>query len=107
VSWVLRHQQQASVHRLLREYESLGENPPKQFVVDETQRMGIRPSPAACFGGGAAVDQAAQTLMDGSSVDAPVDSRRQELMAERQRLTATNPPTATTVAARRSLPWFD
>jgi signal transduction histidine kinase len=59
---VLRHQQQASVHQLLREYEILAEIL-EQFVVDETQRMGLRPSPAACFEVVRRLTQSARTLM--------------------------------------------
>jgi signal transduction histidine kinase len=59
---VLRHQQQASVHQLLREYEILGEIL-EQFVVDETERMGLKPSPAACFEVVRRLTQSARTLM--------------------------------------------
>ena len=59
---VLRHQQQASVHQLLREYEILSEIL-EQFVVDETERMGLRPSPAACFEVVRRLTQSARTLM--------------------------------------------
>src|SRR5436190_17551678 len=44
----LRHQQQASVHQLLREYEILGEIL-EDFVVEETERLGLRPSSQQCF----------------------------------------------------------
>ena len=44
----LRHQQRASVHQLLREYEVLGELL-ETFVADETGRLGLTPSPEACF----------------------------------------------------------
>jgi signal transduction histidine kinase len=44
----LRHRQQASVHQLLREYEILGEIL-EDFVVEETQRLGLRPSSQQCF----------------------------------------------------------
>jgi signal transduction histidine kinase len=59
---VLRHQQQASVHQLLREYEILSEIL-EQFVVHETERMGLRPSPAACFEVVRRLTQSARTLM--------------------------------------------
>ena len=52
---VLRHQQQASVHQLLREYKILAEIL-EQFVVDETQRMGLSAVSRRVFRGGAAVD---------------------------------------------------
>jgi len=44
----LRHKQQASVHQLLREYEILGEIL-EDFVVEETERLGLRPSSQQCF----------------------------------------------------------
>ena len=44
----LRHQQQASVHQLLREYEILGDIL-ETFVAEETERLGLRPSPVECF----------------------------------------------------------
>src|SRR5262245_18845617 len=44
----LRHQQKASVHQLLREYELLGEIL-ETFIVEETERLGLRPSAAECF----------------------------------------------------------
>jgi signal transduction histidine kinase len=45
---ILRYQQQASVHQLLREYEILADIL-EAFVVDETGRLGLRPSAAECF----------------------------------------------------------
>ena len=45
---VLRHEQRASVHQLLREYELLGELL-EGFVMEETERLALRPSPRACF----------------------------------------------------------
>lgn len=59
---VLRHQQQASIHQLLREYEILGEIL-EQFVVEETERTGLTPSPAACFEVMRRLTKSAQTLM--------------------------------------------
>jgi hypothetical protein len=44
----LRHQQQASVHQLLREFEILGEIL-EAFVVAEAERLALHPSPAECF----------------------------------------------------------
>src|SRR4029450_6616809 len=46
---MLRHAQQASVHQLLREYETLGEIL-ESFVTEETERLGLRPTAAECFG---------------------------------------------------------
>ncbi len=44
----LRHAQRASVHQLLREYEILGDVL-QVFVSDETARLALTPTPAACF----------------------------------------------------------
>jgi signal transduction histidine kinase len=44
----LRHDQRASVHQLLREYEMLAEIL-ETFVVEETKRLGLHPSPEECF----------------------------------------------------------
>lgn len=45
---MLRHEQRASVHQVLREYEILGELL-EAFVMAETERLGLRPAPADCF----------------------------------------------------------
>lgn len=45
---VLRHQQQASVHQLLREFELLGDVL-EGFVAAEAARLPVAPPPAACF----------------------------------------------------------
>ena len=45
---ILRHEQRASVHQLLREYELLGELL-EDFVTEETERLDLRPTPRACF----------------------------------------------------------
>jgi signal transduction histidine kinase len=44
----LRHQQRASVHQLLREYEIL-EEILEQFVVEETEVLGLQPTSAESF----------------------------------------------------------
>ena len=45
---VLRHEQRASVHQLLREYELLGELL-EGFVMEETERLELKPTPRDCF----------------------------------------------------------
>jgi signal transduction histidine kinase len=45
---ILRHEQQASVHQLLREYEILGDIL-ESFIVEETARLGLQPSSEECF----------------------------------------------------------
>jgi len=44
----LRHDQRASVHQLLREYEILADIL-EAFVVEETRRLGLQPSSGDCF----------------------------------------------------------
>lgn len=45
---VMRHQQRASVHQLLREYEILG-RVLEGFVAEETRRLGLTPAPEECI----------------------------------------------------------
>ena len=45
---MLRHEQQASVHQLLREYEILADIL-ESFVIEETERLGLQPSSSECF----------------------------------------------------------
>src|SRR6187399_1352397 len=45
---ILRHQQQASVHQLLKEYEILADIL-ENFVAEETERLGLQPSATECF----------------------------------------------------------
>ena len=58
----LRHAQQASVHQLLREYEILADIL-ETFVVEETERLGLRPSAAECFALLQRLTRASRTLM--------------------------------------------
>ena len=57
----LRHQQQASVHQLLREFEILGDIL-ETFVVAEASRLVVPPSPAECFGVLRRITRATRTL---------------------------------------------
>ena len=45
---ILRHEQKASIHQVLREYEILGELL-ESFVVAETERLGLQPTAAEGF----------------------------------------------------------
>ncbi len=45
---LMRHQQRASVHQLLREYEILG-RVLEEFVAEETERLGLVPAPEECI----------------------------------------------------------
>jgi signal transduction histidine kinase len=58
----LRHDQRASVHQLLREYEILGELL-EAFVVDETERLGLQPTAREGFDVLRRLTHAARTLM--------------------------------------------
>jgi signal transduction histidine kinase len=58
----LRHQQQASVHQLLREYEILG-RVLETFVADETERLGLTPTPRTCLELAQRINRALYALM--------------------------------------------
>jgi signal transduction histidine kinase len=58
----LRHQQQASVHQLLREYEILG-RVLEAFVADETERLGLTPTPRTCLEVSQRINRALYALM--------------------------------------------
>jgi signal transduction histidine kinase len=58
----LRHMQQASVHQLLREYEILG-RVLEAFVADETERLGLTPSPRTCLEVSQRINRALYALM--------------------------------------------
>jgi signal transduction histidine kinase len=59
---MLRHAQQASVHQLLREYETLGEIL-ESFVTEETERLGLRPTAPECFEVVRRLTRSVRTLM--------------------------------------------
>jgi signal transduction histidine kinase len=59
---ILRHEQKASVHQLLREYEILGDIL-EAFVVEETERLGLRPSASECFALLQRLTRSSRTLM--------------------------------------------
>src|SRR3954470_23889285 len=58
----LRHQQRASAHQLLHEYEILGEIL-ETFLVEETERLGLSPSVAECFDVQRRLTRAVRVLM--------------------------------------------
>jgi signal transduction histidine kinase len=58
----LRHEQRASVHQLVREYEILGELM-EGFVIDETERLALHPTAAECFEVLRRITRATRTLM--------------------------------------------
>ena len=59
---ILRHEQEASVHQLLREYEILADIL-ETFVVAETGRLGLQPSSAECFALLQRLTRSSRTLM--------------------------------------------
>jgi signal transduction histidine kinase len=59
---VLRHQQRASVHQVLREYEILGEIL-ETFIAQVTMSRGLSPSPEECFDTLSRVTHAVRALM--------------------------------------------
>jgi signal transduction histidine kinase len=59
---LLRHEQQASVHQLLREYEILGRIL-QGFVAEETRAKGLSPAPLDCISTVIRIDRAVQVLM--------------------------------------------
>jgi signal transduction histidine kinase len=59
---MLRHEQHASVHQLLREYEILADIL-ETFVVEETERLGLQPRPAECFALLQRLTRSSRTLM--------------------------------------------
>lgn len=59
---ILRHEQEASVHQLLREYEILADIL-ETFVVAETERLGLQPSAADCFALLQRLTRSSRTLM--------------------------------------------
>src|SRR4030095_9538649 len=59
---LLRHQQRASAHQLLHEYEILGEIL-ERFLVEEAGRLGLQPSVANAFGVHRRLTRAVRVLM--------------------------------------------
>ena len=84
----LRHKQRASVHQLLREYEILAEIL-EAFVVDETERLGLRPSAAECFELLRRLTRSSRTLMR-TTVDTFVSEYMSAIADRNQRIQAFN-----------------
>jgi signal transduction histidine kinase len=83
---MLRYQQQASVHQLLREYDILG-GILESFVAEETERVGSQPSAGACFQAMRRITHAVRILMQ-ATVDTFVEQHTATL--ERQKRTLEN-----------------
>jgi len=84
----LRHQQQASVHQLVREYEILSEIL-EDFVVAETARLGLEPSSQQCFEILRRLTRAARALMR-TTVDTFVSEYTAAIQERDERIKAFN-----------------
>ena len=85
---LLRHEQKASVHQLLREYEVLGEIL-EAFVSAETQRLGLQPTSEECFAVLRRVTRSIRTLMR-TTVDTFVSEYTTTLQERNDRIRAFN-----------------
>jgi signal transduction histidine kinase len=84
----LRHEQRASVHQLLREYEILAEIL-EAFVVDETRRLGLQPSSEECFELLRRLTRSSRTLMR-TTVDTFVSEYMAAIEDRNERIKAFN-----------------
>jgi signal transduction histidine kinase len=84
----LRHEQRASVHQLLREYEFLGEIL-ETFLIDETVRLGLEPSSSECFAVLRRLTRSIATLMR-TTVDTFVSEYTTTIQAQSERIRAFN-----------------
>jgi len=85
---LLRHEQQASVHQLLHEYETLGEIL-ETFVSAETQRLGLQPTSEECFEVLRRLTRSIRTLMR-TTVDTFVSEYTTSLQERNERIRAFN-----------------
>jgi len=84
----LRHEQRASVHQLLREYEILADIL-ETFVVEETGRLGLQPAPAECFELLRRLTRSSRTLMR-TTVDTFVSEYMRAIEDRNERIKAFN-----------------
>jgi len=85
---MLRHDQRASVHQLLREYEILGELL-ETFVVEETERLGLQPTAGEGFDVLRRLTHAARTLMR-TTVDTFVSEYTTTIQERNERIKSFN-----------------
>ncbi len=85
---LLRHQQHASAHQLLHEYEILGEIL-EAFLVEETLRLGLQPSVAECFEVQRRLTQSVRVLMR-TTVDTFIGEYTTTIQEQNERLKAFN-----------------
>jgi signal transduction histidine kinase len=84
----LRHEQQASVHQLLREYELLG-TILEGFIAGETERLALCPSAAECITLTSRLSRALQSLMQ-MTVDTFIARYTQTIAEQTQKLESYN-----------------
>ena len=85
---LLRHQQRASAHQLLHEYEILGEIL-EGFLVEETERLGLKPSVAEAFGVHRRLTRSVRVLMR-TTVDTFVSEYTTTIQEQNERIRAFN-----------------
>jgi signal transduction histidine kinase len=85
---LLRHEQRASVHQLLHEYEILGEIL-EAFLVEETERLGLQPSIAEAFAVHRRLTRAVRVLMR-TTVDTFVSEYTTTIQDQNERIKAFN-----------------
>jgi signal transduction histidine kinase len=84
----LRHQQRASVHQVLREYEILAEIL-ETFVAEETQRLGLEPRSAECFELQKRLGRSTRTLMR-TTVETFISEYTTTIQTQNERMQAFN-----------------
>jgi signal transduction histidine kinase len=85
---LLRHRQRASAHQLLHEYEILGEIL-ENFLVEETERLGLKPSVAEAFGVHRRLTRSVRVLMR-TTVDTFVSEYTTTIQEQNERIQAFN-----------------
>jgi len=85
---LLRHQQRASAHQLLHEYEILGEIL-ESFLVEETKRLGLKPSIADAFGVHRRLTRAVRVLMR-TTIDTFVSEYTTTIQEQNERIKSFN-----------------
>src|SRR5688572_17246773 len=84
----LRHDQRASVHQVLREYELLGEIL-ETFVAEETERLGLQPTSGECFELQRRLTRSTRTLMR-ATVETFISEYTTTIQEQNERMQAFN-----------------
>jgi signal transduction histidine kinase len=85
---LLRHEQRASAHQLLHEYEMLGETL-ETFLLEETERLGLQPSLAECFEVQRRVTRSVRVLMR-TTMDTFIGEYTKTIQEQSERIKAFN-----------------